>query len=502
MRQKTLSFLLGLGLSLGAWAQSPAPVTPTTPAPAVTTPAAEPVAAVAEAAKEAPLTAEQTTEKIKNLEARLGGVTDNADGGVFYWVSAGDTAWVLLCAALVLLMTLPGLALFYGGLVRKKNILSVLMQCLTACGIVSVFWVVCGYSLAFGEGNGLIGGFKWAMLTDLPAKTGYAATVPHLAFVVFQMMFAVITPALIAGAFAERMRFPAFCLFTLLWVAFIYCPIAHWVWSDSGFMSVWNANTGDKAAMFKAFDFAGGTVVHINAGVAALVCAIYLGKRKGFPNRISPPHNLPLAVVGACLLWVGWFGFNAGSSLAANGLAAHAMLTTHVATALAGMVWAGLDWMYHKKPTVLGMISGAVAGLVAITPACGFVTVKGALIVGLCASIASWFFVTIIKPKLNLDDTLDAFGVHGVSGIIGALLTGLLCSSVVNSALVPADISIASQFVSQLKAVVITASFTAVGTWIILVLVNCITKVRADEREETVGLDVSQHKESAYTVID
>ncbi len=461
MKQKTLSFLLGLGLSLGAWAQSPA-ADATALSPATTAVANIAETAVAEvAAVVAPPVV----------------------------LNSGNTAFMMICSALVLLMTLPGLALFYGGLVRKKNILSVLMYCLAAAAIVSVVWVIYGFSFAFGDGNAVFGDTSKLFLNGVTGLDAFG--VPNLVFVMFQLTFAIITPALIAGGFAERMRFPAYCLFTLLWVSLIYCPIAHWVWSAKGFLF-----HGNPDAWAKAYDFAGGTVVHINAGVAALVCAIYLGKRKGFPNRLSPPHNLPFAIIGACLLWVGWFGFNAGSELAADETAAAAMLYTQVAAAVAAVTWLVLDGIFHGKATALGAITGAVAGLVAITPACGFVDLKGSLIIAVLGATAAWAFVVYLKPKLNLDDTLDAFGVHGVAGIVGALLTGIFCVATKDG------ISHFAQFMNQLKAVVCTLGFTAVGTWIILMLVNCITRVRADEREETVGLDVSQHKESAYTVID
>ncbi len=412
-------------------------------------------------------------------------------------INTGDTAWVLTSAALVLLMTLPGLALFYGGLVRKKNVLSVLMQCLTIACLVSLQWVILGYSLAFGpDVKGVIGSLDWLWLRGVgqTPHSIYGTTIPHQAFMMFQMMFAIITPALIIGAFAERMRFPALCLFTLLWTTFVYDPVCHWVWADGGILG---------AAGAGALDFAGGTVVHINAGLGALVCALFLGKRKGYPDKMSPPHNLPFAVIGAGLLWVGWFGFNAGSALGANGLAASAFTVTHVATAVAGLTWAALDWFYNQRATVLGIITGAVAGLVSITPASGFVDVQGAILVGIGAGLIPWIFVTFIKPALGYDDTLDAFGVHGVGGIWGALATGLFASKLVNPA--GADglfYGNAGLFLAQLKATALTTGYTLVGTLVILAVVNLICKVRADEKEETVGLDLTQHRETAYTVID
>jgi Amt family ammonium transporter len=412
-------------------------------------------------------------------------------------LSAGDTAWVLVSAALVLLMT-PGLAFFYGGLVRRKNVLSVLMQCFVVICILSVQWVVFGYSLSFGpDVKGIIGSLGWAGLRNVGAEPfpAYAATIPHSVFMIFQAMFAVITPALILGAFAERMRFSAFCLFILLWATFVYDPVAHWVWSAGGFLSRIDAggNIGRGAA-----DFAGGTVVHINAGIAALVAALVLGRRVG---SVSPPHSLPFAVLGAGLLWFGWFGFNAGSALAANGLAANAFVATHVATAAAGLGWVLCDWIYHGKPTTLGVISGAVAGLVAVTPACGFVTPMSAIWIGLGAAVFCWLAVTLVKAKFGYDDSLDAFGVHGVGGIWGALATGLFADKAVNgvSGLFQGD---AGQFGLQVKAVLITVVYSFVVSFILLKLVDWIVGVRVNEHEERVGLDLTQHKEAGYTVLE
>jgi Amt family ammonium transporter len=399
-------------------------------------------------------------------------------------IDAGNTAWVLASSGLVLLMT-PGLAFFYGGLVRKKNILSVLMQCFMAMCLVTVAWVVVGYSLAFGTDiKGLIGGWDYLMLKGVGSEPWPGYTIPHMLFMAFQLKFAIITPALIIGAFAERIKFSAFCVFTLLWSLLVYSPVAHWVWGG-GFMFKWGA-----------LDFAGGTVVHINAGMAALAAALVLGKRVGAG---SPPHSLPLAVLGAGMLWFGWFGFNAGSSLAADGIAVNAFVTTHVATAVAGLTWALIDWIFHRKPTTLGMITGAVAGLVAITPACGFITTTSAIWVGLGSSVICWFFVTFVKPKFGYDDSLDAFGVHGVGGIWGALATGLFCSSSVN-ALVTNTPGV--QFIIQLKATLITMAFSFVASYILLKLVDAVIGLRVSEHEERVGLDLTQHKESGYTVLD
>ena len=348
-------------------------------------------------------------------------------------VDTGDTAWMLVSTALVLIMT-PGLAFFYGGLVRKKNVLSILMQCFMILCIISLQWALFGYSIAFGPTvHGFFGNLSFAGLSGVGAEPNatYAGTIPHELFMVFQMMFAVITPALIIGAFAERMKFSSFCVFSLLWATLVYDPVAHWVWGAGGFIGGTPDAAGAKG--WGALDFAGGTVVHINAGVAALAAALVLGKRQGFAkNRISGPHNLPIAVLGAALLWMGWFGFNAGSALRAGGgddpgLATNAFVVTHLATAAAGLAWCLLDWLKHGKPTTLGMITGAVAGLVAITPASGFVTPMGAIVIGLGAGLVCWMSVTFLKVRFGYDDSLDAFGVHGVGGMF-ALATGLFAT--------------------------------------------------------------------------
>ncbi len=409
-------------------------------------------------------------------------------------IDSGDTAWVLISAALVMLMT-PGLAFFYGGLVRKKNVLSILMQCMMILCLVSLQWVVFGYSLAFGpDVKGLVGNLAWWGLrgVGLDPNPDYAATIPHQAFMIFQAMFAVITPALILGAFAERMKFGAFCLFSLLWATFVYDPVAHWVWGVGGFLRTQGA-----------LDFAGGTVVHINAGIAALAAALLLGKRQGHPNGISPPHSLPFGVLGAGLLWFGWFGFNAGSALSANGLAAGAFVVTHTATAGAGVTWSLLDWLKHGRPTVLGMITGAVAGLVAITPAAGFVTPMGALGIGLGAGVICWLSVTYAKAYFGYDDTLDAFGVHGIGGTWGAIATGLWADKAVNSA--GADglfCGNPAQLWIQIKAVLVTMVFSLVMSVLLFKLVDVLVGLRVSEHDERIGLDLTQHKEAAYTVID
>ncbi len=409
-------------------------------------------------------------------------------------INTGDTAWVLLSAALVFLMT-PGLAFFYGGLVRKKNMLSVLMQCFMLMCIITLQWVIFGYSLSFGPDiKGMIGSLSWAGLhgVGLEPFADYSATVPHQAFMIYQAMFAIITPGLILGAFAERMKFSAFVVFSLLWATFVYDPVCHWVWGVGGFLR----NMG-------ALDFAGGTVVHINAGVAALACALVLGKRKGYPSHMSPPHNLPFAVLGAGLLWFGWFGFNGGSALGANGLATSALVVTHVAAAAAGLTWALLEWKLNSKPTMLGMITGAVAGLVAITPAAGFVGPIDAIWIGIGVSVICYFFVAVIKSKLGYDDSLDAFGVHGIGGIWGALATGLWATKAVNPAgnngLFYGNPGL---LLIQLKAVVITIVYSFIVSFVLLKIVDALLGLRVSEDEERIGLDLTQHRESGYTILD
>ena len=409
-------------------------------------------------------------------------------------VNAGDTAWVLVSTALVLLMT-PGLAFFYGGLVRRKNMLSVLMQCFAALCLVSLQWVLFGYSVAFGpDREGLIGSLQWMGLRGVGTQPSgdYASTVPHLAFMAYQGMFAAITAGLITGAIAERMKFSSFCLFALLWTTVVYDPIAHWVWGMGGFLR-----------QMGTLDFAGGTVVHINAGIAALVGAVVLGKRQRYPRGISPPHNLPYAVLGAALLWFGWFGFNGGSALAANGVAANAVVATHVATASAALVWATLDWVVNRKPTTLGIITGAVAGLVAATPACGYVRpINGIWIGGIAAAIC-YVFVTVVKPRLGYDDSLDAFGVHGIGGMWGAIATGIWADATVNPA--GADGLLrgnAGLMLAQVGAVAVTAAYSFAATWLLMKVVNATIGLRVAEDDERIGLDLTQHRESAYTVLD
>ena len=409
-------------------------------------------------------------------------------------VDTGDTAWLLTSAALVLLMT-PALAFFYGGLVRRKNVLSILMQCFMLMCLITVQWVLFGYSLAFGPDiKGIIGSLGWFGLkgVGLEPYPAYAATVPHQAFMIFQAMFAIITPGLICGAFAERMKFSTFCIFTLLWATIVYDPVCHWVWGVGGFLRADGA-----------LDFAGGTVVHINAGVAALACALVLGKRKGYPDKISPPHNLPFAVLGAGLLWFGWFGFNGGSALGSGSLATNAFVVTHVAAATAGLTWALLDWIFNSRSTVLGIITGAVGGLVAITPASGFVNVVGALWIGIGVSVFCYMAVAILKVKFGYDDSLDAFGVHGIGGMWGALATGLWATKIVN----PAGANglfygHPAQFLIQFKAVIITTVYSFVMTFVLLKVLNAVMGVRASEQDERIGLDLTQHREAGYTVLD
>jgi len=409
-------------------------------------------------------------------------------------IDTGDTAWVLTSASLVLLMT-PGLAFFYGGLVRRKNVLSVLQQCMMALALITVQWMLVGYSLSFGpDQGGLIGSLAWFALkgVGLDPNPDYAATIPHQAFMIFQAMFAIITPALIIGAFAERMKFSAYCIFILLWSTLVYDPVAHWVWGVGGFLH-----------KMGALDFAGGTVVHINAGVAALAAALILKKRQGFPTKISPPHNLPFAVLGAGLLWFGWFGFNAGSALGANGLATAALVASHIAAAAAGLTWVLLDLAINKHMTMLGMITGAVAGLVAITPAAGFVNPVGALLIGITVSLICYFAVAFLKPRFGYDDSLDAFGVHGIGGMWGALATGLWATKTVNSA--GADglfFGNPAQFIIQIKAVLASAIYSFVVSWILFKVLDMTIGLRVSEQDERIGLDLTQHSEAGYTMID
>lgn len=425
-------------------------------------------------------------------------------------IDSGDTAWMIVATALVLLMTIPGLALFYGGLVRRKNVLNVLMQCFIIVAVISIEWVVCGYSLAFGSSKGFlapfIGNFDWAFLNGINLSDispyfishsqatpdgGTIGTIPHLVFIMFQCMFAVITPALIIGAFSERIKFKGFLVFTILWALFVYNPVAHWVWSSDG----WLFKIG-------ALDFAGGTVVHVNAGIAAIVMALMLGKRRDYKGHAIPPHNITLVAIGAALLWFGWFGFNAGSGLAADGLAANAFMVTHIAAATAALGWVILDWFVGKKPTIVGICTGAVAGLVAITPAAGFVGVTGALIIGLTVSVICFIMVAYVKPKLGYDDALDAFGVHGIGGMVGAILTGVLATPAIQSAYSGAAYGNIRQLTVQLIAVGATIAYSGIGTFLLFKITEKLIGLRATDKEEAVGLDETQHGETAYTAFD
>ncbi len=403
---------------------------------------------------------------------------------------SGDTAWMLTSTALVLMMTIPGLALFYGGMVRKKNVIATVAQSFAMTCVVTLVWFVVEYSIAFGtnsdpEMNKWWGGLGNFMLKGITMDKGYMIaglpeTIPEYVFMMFQMTFAIITPALICGAFAERFKFSALLLFTVLWSIFVYGPIAHWVWGG-GFLGTWGV-----------LDFAGGTVVHINAGVAGLVCALVLGKRKGFGHDNMAPNNLVYTMIGASLLWVGWFGFNAGSAVGSNALAGVAMANTQIATAAAAMMWMAVEWIHRKKPTMLGMASGAVAGLVAVTPASGFVTPTGALYVGLAAGIGCYGGAVFLKNMFKYDDSLDAFGVHGVGGLIGALLTGLFADEGINA------LSKGHSIITQAKGCLVTIAWTAIGTFIILMICKYTTGLRVSEEGEVEGLDITLHGEAIH----
>jgi Amt family ammonium transporter len=425
-------------------------------------------------------------------------------------VNSGDTAWMIVATAFVLLMSIPGLALFYGGLVRRKNVLNVFMQCFILVAVISIEWVICGYSLSFGSSKGFlapfIGGFDWAFLhnikiTDLSpyfishSQIGLdgkaTGTIPHIVFIMYQCMFAVITPALIIGAFAERINFKGFFVFSILWSLFVYNPVAHWVWASDG----WLLKLG-------ALDFAGGTVVHINAGVAAIVTAIMLGRRRDYKDHAIPPHNITYVVMGAGLLWVGWFGFNAGSGLAADGLAGNALMVTHICAATAAITWVLLDWFIDKRPTVVGISTGAVAGLVAITPAAGFVGIEGALAIGVIVSLVCFCMVAYVKPKLGYDDSLDAFGVHGIGGILGAILTGVFASPFVQSAYSGAIYGNYKQLLIQFIAVFSTIIYSGIGTIILFKITDKLIGIRATDKQEAIGLDETQHGETAYNNFD
>jgi Amt family ammonium transporter len=415
-------------------------------------------------------------------------------------IDAGNTAWMLTATALVLMMTIPGLALFYAGMVRKKNVLAMMMQCFAACSLVTILWMVVGYSLAFGDGNAVIGNFSRILLSgigwDKPFTLGtgdsaVALTIPEVVFMMFQMTFAIITPALICGAFADRMKFSAMLWFSGAWLILVYAPIAHMVWHPNGWMFV-----------LGALDFAGGTVVHINAGIAGLVAAIMIGKRRGYGHDNMAPYNLTLAVIGASMLWVGWFGFNAGSAAAADGRAGMAMAVTQIAAAGAALAWMFAEWGTRGKPSVLGIISGAVAGLVAITPASGFAMPGGALIIGVVSGLVCFWASTSLKRKLGFDDSLDVFGVHGVGGIVGALLTGVFAAGALSATSATPDgyqgllEGNAGQVVTQAIAVIFTVVYTAVVSYVILKVVDATVGLRVSDEEERDGLDISLHGET------
>jgi ammonium transporter, Amt family len=451
-----------------------------------TAPAATPSTSSSAATPDA---SKAVADKLKDLDQRVTAAQ-----------SAGDNAWMLVSTALVLMMTGPGLALFYGGLVRRKNTLAIMMQSFAMMGLITVLWALVGYSLAFGGDGHIIGDFSHAFLrgVGVDPNPDYAGTIPQLTFMIYQLMFAVITPALITGATAERMKFSGTVLFMTLWFLFVYAPLAHMVWGKGGLL-----NASSAAAKFPCLDFAGGTVVHISSGVSALVCALYMGKRTGFPKQPMPPHSLVLSFIGACLLWVGWFGFNAGSALAASGLASSAFVATHFGAAAAAAGWSVAEWFKNGKASALGAISGAVAGLVAITPAAGFVGPMPALVIGLVAGVFCYLMVTRVKAIFGYDDALDAFGVHGAGGTIGALLTGVFAQQIINP-IFGAGKPVGGldghwgQVGNQLVGILIAWGFALVGTIVILKITDLITGFRVTEEHEVEGLDITQHGEEAY----
>lgn len=440
-------------------------------------------------------------ENAATLEQRVAQLEQAAKASA---VNSGDNAWMLVSSALVLMMTAPGLILFYGGLVRTKNVLSTMMHSLVLMALMSAVWMLFGYSLAFGEGNAIFGNpMQYFLLKGVgnAPNADYAGTIPHQSFMLFQMMFVIITPALISGAVAERIKFSAYVMFMLLWVTVVYLPLCHMVWGKGGYF---NWALGGKIPVL---DFAGGTVVHISSGVSALVFALVLGKRDGFPHEPMMPHNVVLSLIGTGLLWVGWFGFNAGSAVSAGGLASSAFAATHFSAAAAALSWAGMEWVLKGKPSVLGAASGMVAGLATITPASGFVSIPAAFCIGLTAGIVCYLAVTKLKSIFGYDDSLDVFGVHGVGSIIGMLMLGFLANADVNPAIATtfqvngAAVSLAggtAQFMNQLKAVLFTAGLGAVATFLILKLVHVTIGLRVDQEDESVGLDLSQHGERAY----
>jgi Amt family ammonium transporter len=477
--------------------------------------AGDPMLRAAEAAAKAPPPAPSLEQRIASLEAYVNNGDPTAplkdkDGkipdGLVTPTSAtsgpGHNAWQMTSAALVLFMTLPGLALFYGGLVRRKNVLSVMAQCFLITGLVTILWVICGYSLVFHNGGKILGGLGFAMLKDVTSapNTDYSYWVSQNVYSMYQLMFAIITPALIIGAIAERMKFSAICLFMTLWMFVVYFPQAHMVWGIDGLMNgVWNKDAG-----IKAIDFAGGTVVHMTSGWSALVLCLILGKRLGFGKENMAPHSMVLCMIGTGMLWVGWYGFNAGSAVAADGIAANAFTTTTIATAVASFVWPMAEWVVKGKPSILGFCSGAVAGLVVITPACGFVLPSGAIWIGIAAGLIPWFFCYKVKSWFGYDDALDTFGVHAVGGTLGALLTGVLARNDANANLVTylkdkvTDSCTQPLVFEQIKAIIVTLLLATIGTAIIASIVKATIGLRVDEEVETVGLDLAEHGEEGY----
>ena len=440
----------------------------------------------------APTSADAQSDRIAKLEQQVADSKGSA-----------DNAWMLMSSALVLLMTGPGLGLFYGGLVRKKNVLATMMQSFALMAVVTVVWAIVGYSLSFGDGNSFIGGLHHLFLHGVGAQpdADYAGTIPAQTFMIYQLMFAIITPALITGAFAERMKFSAMVVFMVAWSLLVYSPMAHMVWGKGGFL---NAALGGR---FPTLDFAGGTVVHVTSGVSALVCALYLGHRLGYPRQPMPPHSMVLSFIGACLLWVGWFGFNAGSALSAGSLATSSFVATHFAAATAVIGWCGAEWIRNGKPSALGAISGSVAGLVAITPAAGFVSPMAALVIGGIAGVFCYLMVAHVKARFGYDDSLDAFGVHGAGGMIGAVLTGVFASSAINPIFkdaagraLPSGALEGNthQLVNQLVGIGFAVGLAVVGTLVILKVVDAVIGLRVPEHHEVQGLDLSQHGEEGY----
>ena len=407
----------------------------------------------------------------------------------------GHTAWILTSIALVLFMTIPGLSLFYAGLVRNKNVLSVLMQCFALTCLMSILWLVIGYSLAFSEGNAFIGGFSKVLFAGVTQES-VSGNIPETAFALFQMTFAIITPALIVGGFAERMRFSAVLIFSALWMLLVYAPVCHWVWGGGFLSQLGDAEAGTRGVM----DFAGGVVVHITAGVAAIVAALVLGKRRGFPSQPMPPHNMPLTITGAGMLWVGWFGFNGGSALASNGDAAMAMLVTHVSAAAGAMTWMTAEWLRYGKPSALGAVTGMVAGLGTITPASGFVGPAGALVIGILAGGVCFLATNFVKRSLKIDDSLDVFPVHGVGGVLGTLLTAVFASSALGVFSGQETINIGGQLGVQTIGIVVTIAYTAAVTWVCLKVSNALVGNRVGEDEEVEGLDLVLHNERGYDI--